>query len=78
MIPGMNNMLKDVEIKEDSFKRIEAIIYSMTPQERSNPDLINPSRRRRLATGSGNTQEAVGNFLKQFEEMRKMMKKYLK
>ncbi|MBP6663788.1 MAG: signal recognition particle protein [Chitinophagales bacterium] len=74
MIPGMNNMLKDVEIKEDSFKRIEAIIYSMTPQERSNPDLINPSRRRRLATGSGNTQEAVGNFLKQFEEMRKVLK----
>lgn len=74
MIPGMSNMLKGVEIKEDSFKRVEAIIHSMTPEERANPDLINPSRRRRLATGSGNNQEQIGAFLKQFDEMRKALR----
>lgn len=75
MIPGAGKMVADLDIDNNSFKPIEAIIKSMTPQERSNPDLINPSRRKRIAAGSGRSMQEVNNLLKQFEEMRKMMKK---
>ena len=74
MIPGIGKAIKDVDISDDAFKKIEAIIQSMTPVERKNPDLIDGKRRKRLADGSGNSIQEVNNFLKQFEEMRKMMK----
>jgi signal recognition particle subunit SRP54 len=75
MIPGMGKMVKDLEIDNDSFAPIEAIINSMTPKERSNPDLIDGSRRKRIAAGSGTSIQQVNNLMKQFDEMRKMMKK---
>lgn len=75
MLPGVGKMMKDVDISDDAFKPIEAIICSMTPEERANPDIINGSRRKRLANGSGTTIQQVNNLLKQFNEMRKMMKK---
>ncbi len=74
MIPGMGKMMKDVDIDENAFKPIEAIIYSMTKTERNNPDLINGSRKSRIAAGSGTSIQQVNNLLKQFEEMRKMVK----
>jgi signal recognition particle subunit SRP54 len=74
MIPGVGKAIKDIDISDDAFKKIEAIIQSMTPTERANPDLIDGNRRKRLAAGSGNSIQEVNNFLKQFEEMRKMMK----
>lgn len=74
MIPGLGGAVKDVDISNDSFKPIEAIISSMTLKERKNPDLIDGSRRRRIATGSGTSIQQVNNLMKQFEEMRKMMK----
>ncbi len=75
MLPGMNKMLKDLDIDDDSFKPIEAIIRSMTPQERQNPDMINGSRKKRIANGSGRTVQDVNNLIKQFSDMRKVMKK---
>ena len=75
MIPGMSKMLKDVEVDDDAFKPIEAIIGSMTPVERQNPDLINGSRRKRIAQGSGTSIQQVNSLMKQFNDMRKMMKK---
>ncbi|GAB2605519.1 signal recognition particle protein [Spirosoma areae] len=75
MIPGMGKMIKDLDIDNDSFKPIEAIISSMTPQERSRPDIIEGSRKKRIAAGSGTSIQQVNNLLKQFDEMRKMMKK---
>ncbi|OON70312.1 signal recognition particle protein [Hymenobacter sp. CRA2] len=74
MIPGMGKAMKDVEIDDDAFKPIEAIIKSMTPQERQNPDLLNGSRRKRIAAGSGQGIQQVNNLMKQFDEMRKMMR----
>lgn len=74
MIPGMGKAMKGLDIDDDSFKPIEAIIKSMTPTERSNPDLIDGSRRKRLAAGSGRTIVEVNNLMKQFGDMRKMMK----
>ena len=74
MIPGVGKALKDVEINNDAFKPVEAIIYSMTPAERENPQIINGSRRRRIAKGSGTTVQEVNRLLKQFEQTRKMMK----
>jgi signal recognition particle subunit SRP54 len=74
MIPGMGKMLKDVEIGDDAFKNIEAIIGSMTPAERENPLLLNGSRRKRIASGSGNDIQEVNRLIKQFEDTRKMMK----
>jgi signal recognition particle subunit SRP54 len=74
MLPGMGSALKDIDISDDAFKPIEAIIRSMTPYERGNPDSLNGSRRKRLAEGSGTTIQQVNNLLKQFEDMRKMMK----
>jgi signal recognition particle subunit SRP54 len=74
MIPGMGKAMKDVDIDDDSFKPIEAIIHSMTKQERANPDLIDGNRRKRIASGSGTSIQQVNNLLKQFGDMRKMMK----
>ena len=74
MIPGMGKAMKDTDIPDDAFKGIEAMIHSMTPQERSNPGLLNSSRRSRIAKGSGTTVQEVNKLIKQFEEMRKMMK----
>ena len=74
MIPGMGKMMKDLPIDDDAFKPIEAIIFSMTQAERENPDLLSGGRRNRIAKGSGTTIQQVNNLLKQFEEMRKMMK----
>jgi len=76
MIPGMGKALKDVDIDDDAFKQVEAIIGSMTPQERSNPPLINGSRRKRIASGSGSSIQDVNRLLKQFEESRKMMRMF--
>jgi signal recognition particle subunit SRP54 len=74
MIPGMGKALKDVDMDNDSFKGIEAIILSMTPYEREHPDCINGSRRKRIADGSGTSLPEVNKLLKQFEGTRKMMK----
>ncbi len=74
MIPGMGKMLKDVDIPDDAFKQTEAIISSMTPDERSHPEIINARRRERIAKGSGTTMADVNKLLKQFEQTRKMMK----
>lgn len=74
MIPGMGKALKDTEIEDDAFKGIEAIIYSMTPAERENPKLLNGSRRRRIAAGSGTDIVEVNRLIKQFEETSKMMR----
>jgi signal recognition particle subunit SRP54 len=73
MIPGMGKAMKDVDIKDDSFKGVEAIINSMTPFERKNPDVINPSRRQRIAKGAGKDISDVNAFMKQFEQMKQMM-----
>lgn len=78
MIPGMSKTLRDVDINDSAFNRTEAIILSMTPEERRNPDLINMSRKRRIAAGSGNTLDQVNAFVRQFEQMRKMMHKISK
>ncbi len=74
MVPGMGKAMKDVDIKEDAFKHIEAIILSMTPQERTNPAIINGQRKNRIAKGSGLNVVEVNKLLKQFEDTRKMMK----
>ncbi len=74
MIPGVGKALKDVDINDDAFKGIEAIIYSMTPQERENPEILNGSRRSRIAKGSGTNIQEVNKLIKQFDDTRKMMK----
>ena len=74
MIPGIGKQIKDMDIDEKQFSKLEAMIYSMTPEERNNPDLMTGSRRQRIAAGSGSTIQDVNQFMKQFEEMRKMMK----
>jgi len=74
MIPGAGKMMKDVDIDDDAFKGIEAIIHSMTPTERSNPGLMNASRKKRIAKGSGTSVQEVNQLLKQFTQMSKMMK----
>ncbi|MCK9618766.1 MAG: signal recognition particle protein [Lentimicrobiaceae bacterium] len=74
MIPGMGKMVKNVDLDENAFKSIEAIIYSMTPSERENPALLSGSRRKRIASGSGTDIQEVNRLLKQFDETRKMMK----
>jgi len=76
MIPGMGKMMKDVDIDDSAFKGIEAIIQSMTEKERSNPELLNGSRRKRIASGSGTSIQEVNRLIKQFEDMRKMMKMF--
>jgi signal recognition particle subunit SRP54 len=74
MIPGMDKALKGEEIDDDAFKSIEAIIYSMTPAERENPKLLNGTRRKRIADGSGTSIVEVNRLVKQFEETSKMMR----
>lgn len=74
MIPGVGKAMKDIDISDDAFKGIEAMINSMTPFERANPDEINGSRRKRIAQGSGKDVSEVNAFMKQFEQMREMMK----
>jgi signal recognition particle subunit SRP54 len=74
MIPGVGKAVKDLDIDDNAFKSIEAIIRSMTPEERSNPVVLNGSRRKRIATGSGTTVQEVNKLVKQFDETRKMMK----
>ena len=74
MIPGVGKALKDIDIDDNAFKGIEAIIYSMTPAERSNPAILNGSRRARIAKGSGTSIQEVNKLIKQFDETRKMMK----
>ena len=74
MIPGAGKMMKDVDIDDDAFKGIESIIYSMTPKERSKPTIINASRKKRIAKGSGTSVQEVNQLMKQFNQMSKMMK----
>ncbi|WP_242085327.1 signal recognition particle protein [Aestuariivivens sediminis] len=74
MIPGAGKMMKDIDIDDDAFKGIEAIIHSMTPKERSNPSILNASRKRRIGKGSGTSVQEVNQLLKQFTQMSKMMK----
>ena len=74
MVPGMGKMMKDVDVDENTFKPIEAIIRSMTPYERERPEVLNGSRKKRLANGSGTSVQEVNNLLKQFGDMKKMMK----
>jgi signal recognition particle subunit SRP54 len=74
MIPGVGKAIKDIDISDDAFKGIEAIINSMTPEERSNPDLIDGSRKKRIAKGCGKDISEVNAFMKQFDQMREMMK----
>ena len=76
MIPGVGKAVKDLDIDNDSFKGVEAIIRSMTPAERSEPGLINGSRKKRIAEGSGTNIQEVNKLMKQFEDMRKMMKAF--
>jgi signal recognition particle subunit SRP54 len=74
MIPGASKAMKDVEIEDDAFKHIEAIIHSMTPKERSKPAIIDVKRKARIAKGSGTKVEQVNQLMKQFDQMSKMMK----
>ncbi len=74
MIPGVGKQMKDIDIKDDAFKGIEAMISSMTPYERANPDVINPSRRKRIASGAGKSLDELNAFIKQFDQMKQMMK----
>jgi signal recognition particle subunit SRP54 len=78
MIPGINKMTKDLDIDNSAFSKVEAIIYSMTPQERSNPDLLNISRKNRISKGCGQSMTEINQFIKQFDSMRKMMHKVSK
>jgi len=74
MIPGMGKAMKGLDIDDDSFKPIEAIIKSMTTEERERPEVMNGSRRKRIADGSGTSVQEVNNLLKQFQDMKKLMK----
>ena len=74
MVPGMGKAMKNVDIDDDSFKGIEAIIYSMTQKERANPNILNGSRKKRIAEGSGTSVVEVNQLIKQFSQMSKMMK----
>ena len=74
MIPGVGKVVKDIDVSNDSFKGVEAIINSMTPFERANPDVIDQSRRKRIAAGSGKDLSEINAFIKQFEQMKQMMK----
>ncbi len=73
MIPGMSKMTKNLDIDDNAFNKLEAIINSMTPEERKNPSIINGSRKKRIAMGSGNKLEEINQFMRQFDQMRKMM-----
>lgn len=73
MIPGMGKMMKDVDIDNSAFSKVESIIFSMTPKERANPELLNMNRKKRIAIGSGKSIHEVNMFIKQFDQMKKMM-----
>mgnify|MGYP000377313265 CR=1 FL=1 len=74
MMPGISSKVKELDVDDDSFKPIESIIYSMTPMERKNPDILDGKRKRRIASGSGTSVQEVNQLIKQFNQMRKMMK----
>ena len=74
MIPGVGKAIKDIDIDDNAFKSVEAIIHSMTPEERTHPEILNGQRRQRLAKGSGTDIQEVNRLLKQFDQTRKMMK----
>jgi signal recognition particle subunit SRP54 len=74
MMPGVSSKVKDLDVDDESFKPIESIIYSMTPVERKNPDILNGSRKKRIANGSGTSVQEINQLIKQFSQMRKMMK----
>ena len=74
MVPGLSKSIKDIDIDDNAFKNVEAMIQSMTPKERANPDIINNSRKERIARGSGNTVQEVNKLMKQFDQIRKTMK----
>ena len=74
MIPGMNKMMKDVDIDNNAFDKVESIIFSMTPDERDNPELLNISRKKRISKGCGHDIHEINLFIKQFDQMRKMMR----
>ncbi len=74
MIPGISGQMKNIDVDESAMGKIEAMIYSMTPAERRNPNLLNPSRKKRIADGAGVTMQEVNKMCKQFEQSRKMMK----
>jgi len=78
MIPGMGKALKDVEFDDKALNKVEAIIFSMTPQERGNPEILNMSRKKRIALGCGREIHDINMFIKQFDQMRKMMHKVSK
>ena len=77
MIPGMSQALRGVDLDDSAFKKVECIIQSMTPYERANPDIIDASRRKRISAGSGTSTEAMDRFMKQFAEMREVMRKMM-
>jgi signal recognition particle subunit SRP54 len=77
MLPGVGNKLKDVQISDDAMKKPEAIIRSMTKQERRRPEILNASRRKRIAAGAGVTVQDVNQLMRQFEQTRKMMKQMM-
>ncbi len=76
MLPGVGDKIRDVDIDDNQINRIEALITSMTPEERARPEIINPSRKKRIAAGSGNSVSDVNRLLKQFEQMQKMFKQF--
>ncbi|MCB9032994.1 MAG: signal recognition particle protein [Chitinophagales bacterium] len=78
MIPGVGKQIKDIDIDDNAFKKIESIIFSMTPEERGNPDILNGKRRERIAKGSGNNIQEINAFVKQFDQMKVMMKRFQK
>jgi signal recognition particle subunit SRP54 len=73
MIPGLGKMTKDLDIDDTAFNKVESIIFSMTPQERENPEVLNMSRKRRIAKGCGQNLHEINMFIKQFDQMKKMM-----
>ena len=76
MLPGVGDKVKDIDVDEKQFSRIEAVITSMTNQERAKPSIINPSRKKRIAKGSGTKVEDVNRLIKQFEQMNQLMKQF--
>ncbi|MEL0115768.1 MAG: signal recognition particle protein, partial [Gammaproteobacteria bacterium] len=74
MMPGVSSKVKDLDVDDESFKPIESIIYSMTPKERKNPEILNGSRKKRIAAGSGTSVQEINQLVKQFNQMKKMMK----
>ena len=73
MIPGVSKMTKDLDVDDTAFDKVESIILSMTPHERANPEVLNMSRKRRIANGCGQNIHEINNFIKQFDQMKKMM-----